>query len=162
MDDEMDDQEAGQSNNLKDLRRAAEDGRAARAEAEDFRRELAFLKAGVDTETKLGKLLLKTYDGELTSEAIQFEAREVGAFGTVRATNDVVVDDSERNQSRERMNLSVESPAAGVDTPHPNQVARDAFDAAMRAGDPRDIAAGAAFAEILKAAHRGDERIFLR
>ena len=160
----MDDQETGQSDNLKDLRRAAEDGKAARAETESFRRELAFMKAGVDTESKLGKLLLKTYEGELTVEAIQVEARDVGAFLPDRGVNGEIADDRERSQSRERMNLSSESGPVGgtAGSAHPNEVAREAFDAAMRAGDPRDIAAGAAFAEILKAAHRGDERIFLR
>ena len=32
-------------------------------------RELAFVKAGIDTENGVGKLLAKTYDGELDPEA---------------------------------------------------------------------------------------------
>lgn len=58
------------------LRKAAEDGRSARAEADLARKELAFVKAGVDTGTKPAQALLNSYAGELTADAIQAEARE--------------------------------------------------------------------------------------
>jgi len=41
-------------------------------------RELAFLKAGIDTETGPGKLLAKAYDGDLDPEAIKTYAQEYG------------------------------------------------------------------------------------
>lgn len=41
-------------------------------------RELAFVKAGIDTENGVGKLLAKTYDGELDPEAIKTYAQEYG------------------------------------------------------------------------------------
>lgn len=53
--------------NLRDanarLRAQADDGQAAI-------RELAFVKAGIDTDSKVGAMFVATYDGELTSEAI--------------------------------------------------------------------------------------------
>ena len=58
------------------LRKAAEDGRSARAEADLARKELAFVKAGVDTSTKPAQALLNSYAGDLSAEAIQAEARE--------------------------------------------------------------------------------------
>jgi hypothetical protein len=60
-----DDASGGNADNIKALRQAAEDGKVARAEAEQFKRELLFAKAGIDTGTKLGKMLLTTWDGEL-------------------------------------------------------------------------------------------------
>ena len=50
---------------IKDLRDAADRGRKATQELDQVKREMAFLKAGVDTDTKAGQLLFKAYDGEL-------------------------------------------------------------------------------------------------
>ena len=154
--------EDDERDSIKDLRRAADESRKLKAEAELARRELAFLKAGVDTDSKLGKLLLKTYDGELTLEAIRAEAQDLGIGGSGSTVTEVVEEEFERNQSRERFNLANESGISSTESAHPNQIARQAFDAAMRNGDPREVAAGAAFAEIFKAAQRGDERVFIR
>lgn len=63
---------------VSELRKAAEGGKAAKAEADALRRELAFTRAGIDTTTKVGGALLKQYDGELTAEAIKAEAQEWG------------------------------------------------------------------------------------
>lgn len=92
--------------NLKELRQQAEAGRKALAEAEAARRELAFIKAGVDTDSKLGKLLMRTYEGELDVEAIQAEAREIGAIGAPAANAETEVDEAERAQSRARNDLA--------------------------------------------------------
>jgi len=56
----------------------AEAGRKAQAEAAQARRELAFLKAGVDLESPLGKLFAKGYDGDLTPDAVKSAAVEAG------------------------------------------------------------------------------------
>lgn len=43
------------------------------------KRELAFAKAGVDTDSKLGKMLFQTYDGDLSDvAALKAEATELG------------------------------------------------------------------------------------
>ena len=60
------------------LEQDAEDGRKARDEAAAARKELAFLKAGVDTDSPQGKLLAKAYDGELTADAVKAAAVEFG------------------------------------------------------------------------------------
>src|ERR1019366_972961 len=66
---------------LKLLRQQLKESRGAAKEAASSKRELAFLKAGVDTETKAGKLLLKAYDGDLSDvEALKAEAAELGAL----------------------------------------------------------------------------------
>lgn len=47
-------------------------------QSHEAQRELAFLKAGVDTESGVGKLLAKTYDGDLDPEAVATYAKEYG------------------------------------------------------------------------------------
>lgn len=49
---------------------------AAIAEGEQAKKELLFLKAGVNTDSKIGQIFLKGYDGELNLEAIRAEAVE--------------------------------------------------------------------------------------
>lgn len=46
------------------------------AEGLAAQKELAFLRAGVDTTKGAGKLLLKSYEGDLTAEAIKAVAEE--------------------------------------------------------------------------------------
>lgn len=50
--------------------------RAARAEAEAAKRELAFVKAGVPLDNPVAKYFIKGYDGEITPEAIRAAAEE--------------------------------------------------------------------------------------
>ena len=74
---ETEDQE---NTSMKDLREAAERGRKASSELDAMKREMAFLKAGVDLEKKAGQLLMKAYDGDLEPELIRAEAEELGAI----------------------------------------------------------------------------------
>lgn len=148
--------------NLKELRQQAEAGKKALAEADAARRELAFLKAGVDTESKLGQLLMRTFDGDLTVEAIQAEAREIGAIkAAATTTEDNELSEEERAQTRARNDLASGSTATGADTPDPNKLGLAAFEAARNNGEPREAAAGAYLAEMLKAAHNRDPRVIL-
>ena len=62
---------------IKELRDAADRGREAMQERDQLKREMAFMKAGVDTDSKAGQLLFKAYDGELDTEAIQAEWQEL-------------------------------------------------------------------------------------
>lgn len=155
--DDLEAENGGQNDNLKDLRRAADEGRAAKAEAAKLQRELAFAKAGVDTDSKLGQMLFKTYEGDLDVEAIKAEAAEIGIGQP--APTPPAEDPAERAQTRERSNLASE-----VGTPHsheanPYTLAESAFKEAKRNGDPTDIAFGAALAHIFEAAQRGDSRV---
>lgn len=68
----------GNQDNIRALRQSAEDGRAARAEADALKKELLFAKAGVDTESKLGKMLLATWEGDLADvDALKAEWAEL-------------------------------------------------------------------------------------
>lgn len=72
--------ESKRENWRRKLEADAEAGKAAVAEAAQARRELAFLKAGVDLDTPQGKLLAKAYDGEPTVEAVKAAAVEFGVL----------------------------------------------------------------------------------
>ena len=58
---------------LEDRNKALE---AQAKEAEAAKRELAFVKAGVDPDSAAAKYFVKGYDGELTAEAIRAAAEE--------------------------------------------------------------------------------------
>jgi hypothetical protein len=74
--------EAPKRNWRRDLEEQAAQAKAAAAEAEAARRELAFLKAGIDLDSPQGKLLAKGYDGPATAEAIKAAAVEYGLIQT--------------------------------------------------------------------------------
>lgn len=61
------------------LRRTKREAAKAAEEAKAAQRELAFMKAGLDPESsKVAGLFYKSYDGDLTKEAIQAAALEIG------------------------------------------------------------------------------------
>ena len=62
---------------IKELRDAADRGKKASQELDAMKREMAFLKAGVDTDTKVGQLLYKAYEGDLETDAIRAEWSEL-------------------------------------------------------------------------------------
>lgn len=74
----MSDETETTQEDVSELRKAAEGGKAAKAEAEALRRELAFTKAGIDTSSKPAQALIQSYSGELNAEAIKAEATEWG------------------------------------------------------------------------------------
>lgn len=111
-----------------ELRKAADRGRAAQAEAEALRRELAFAKAGIDTDSKAGKMLLKSYEGELTVEAIKAEAEEIGLFKPQEPASTETATPEEREQTDIRAGLATGATAAGSPPDEDPQTA------ALRAG----------------------------
>ena len=72
--------EAPKRNWRRDLEEQAAQAKQAAAEAEAAKRELAFLKAGIDLDSPGGKLLAKAYDGAPTVEAIKAAAVEYGVI----------------------------------------------------------------------------------
>lgn len=58
----------------------------AKLEGELAKRELNFIKAGIDTDSPQGKLLLKAYDGENEIAAIKAAAEEYGLIATSKTS----------------------------------------------------------------------------
>jgi hypothetical protein len=128
---------------LKQLRQRFKDtsgeNKALKAQA----RELAFLKAGVDVETKAGKLLMKSYDGDLSDiEALQTEAKELGVYKGPATPGEVT--QQQAVQPGGRVNLEpqntgsqIRQELAGGVTPDPNKTdpredARQVFEMGMK------------------------------
>ena len=65
---------------VRDLEKRAKEADKIRAEAESAKRELAFMKAGINLETPQGKLFAKAYDGEFTVDAVKAAATEYGVL----------------------------------------------------------------------------------
>ena len=145
------------SDNIRDLRQAADEGRKAKAEAEQARREIAFLRAGVDTESKLGAMFFKSYDGDLSTEAIKAEATELGMFQT--STPAPEVPQAEREFSQARMDLASEAGTPASFEEDPFTTSRKQWQAARDEGAPLQEAFGAAMGPLLAGAHRGDDRV---
>ncbi len=54
---------------------------AAQAERDQLQRELAMMKAGVDTSSPLGQMFAKSYDGETDVEAVRAEYSRIAGTG---------------------------------------------------------------------------------
>lgn len=63
-------------------KQAAKERDAVKAEAEAARRELAFLKAGIDVDSPTGKLFAKAYDGSADLDSVKAAASEYGLIPT--------------------------------------------------------------------------------
>ena len=65
---------------IADLRERADRVGPLEAEKTALVREMAFMRAGIDTSTDLGATLMRGYDGELTTEALQPLAAQMAAL----------------------------------------------------------------------------------
>ena len=88
-----------------ELRKAAEEGSKAKRENELLRKQMAFLKAGVDTDSKPGQALLANYAGDLTTDAIVAEATD---WGLVKSPTTPTETDSEPAAAAEAPDRSAE------------------------------------------------------
>lgn len=68
------------------LRARADAAGTLEAENSQLQRELAFVRAGIDTSTDIGATLMRGYDGELTTEALGPLAEQMAAISTSPST----------------------------------------------------------------------------
>lgn len=71
---------------MKELEKEAAELRKQVADAETARRELAFVKAGIDPNSPMSKYFMKGYDGELSPDAIRQAAVEAQLISPPEAT----------------------------------------------------------------------------
>ena len=142
---------------IKQLRADAEKGRKLESMLADKEREIAFLQAGIKTNTKLGAMLMKTYEGELSPEAIKAEAAELGLVEKQEEPETVEPDSPEAQMMQARENLST-GRTATTEIPETNAVDaafgewNDSRKEGMSSGEAQDMA----FASFIAAAARGD------
>lgn len=95
--DEFEQEESESRNPVRERMRQLEDEvktlRTQAQEAEHAKKELAFIKVGIDLETPTGKLFAKAYDGDSTPEAISAAAAE---YGIIKGASPVVADANEQ------------------------------------------------------------------
>ena len=155
--------------NLAHLREQASQAAAARAEAEQLKRELLFAKAGIDTETKLGKMLFKTFEGDDLA-ALKAEAAEIGALGapapaggttTPPAQPAATVTDTDRYAQHMREQLSPGGTPEFVppENPHPIDAGYKQFRKDRDAGVREEEAIDRFLDGIFRAASEGDKRV---
>lgn len=163
-DDEQDPEGQEPEPSPKDLRAAAADGKRARAEAEAAKRELAFHKAGINTDSTAGKMFMQFYEGDLEAAAIKagFAELGIGPPSAEPPPNQQQLTPEELAQTQQRAALATESGAPGDGSKHPWDTAYDSFNQARRDGTPVEMAFGAAVGHIIGAANAGDERVLIR
>ena len=76
--DVEDNQEERSPSEWATLRRAQKAQKKAEREANEAKRAMAFLKAGIDPDSPKAKYFVKGYEGEATAEAIRAEALAAG------------------------------------------------------------------------------------
>ena len=135
---------------IKELRDAADRGKKASQELDSMKREMAFLKAGVDTDTKVGQLLYKAYDGELDTESIQAEWSELAPAAATPPSEPDTTDDA--RVSSERQALAGDSVPPENQTESPYDAGHREFKEMMDAGRPKEDSAARFVHTVLEAA----------
>jgi hypothetical protein len=143
---------------IRSLRKAAEAGKKAQDELQQMKRELMFAKAGIDTSSKIGGLLFKTWEGD-DIDALKSEAVDLG-IGPVAQTAKIEIPAEERSQQEFRQTFGRGQSGAVTETPEidPYDDAYRLFQEARKSGTPMDDAALAAIDRVLVAAASGDQR----
>jgi len=136
---------------IKELRDAADRGRKASQELDEVKREMAFLKAGVDTESKAGQLLFKAYDGELDTESIQGEWQELVPL-SAPPVEEEVVDATDTQVAEQRRELAGDTVPPENQTESPYDAGHREFKEMMDAGRPKEDSAARFIHTVLEAA----------
>ena len=76
--DAEDDSDVDDASSPRGLRRAANKSKKLEQQLAEAQREMAFLKAGINTEDPRMRYFVKGYDGEYTAEAVRQAALEAG------------------------------------------------------------------------------------
>ena len=140
---------------IKELRDAADRGKKATQELDAMKREMAFLKAGVDTDTKAGQLLYKAYDGDLETAAIQAEWSELVPAAAAPPPAETV-DATDTQVAQQRQDLAGDAIPPENQTENPYDAGHRAFKEALDAGRPHEDSAARFVHTVLEAAGGGD------
>jgi len=153
-----------QETGIKELREAADRGRKASQELDEMKREMAFLKAGVDTDTKAGQLLFKAYDGDLDPDLLRIEAEELGILkgADPKPELESEVTEADTQVAQQRRDLVSDQVPPDTSTESPYDVGHRQFKEMVDAGRPVDDAAAAFVSTVIEAATSGDERVLSR
>ena len=149
-------EETEQQEDVSELRKAAEAGKSARQEADLAKKELAFVKAGINTDTKPAQALLRSYDGDLTTDAIQAEAREWSLLETpAPAEKPDYSAEAEQQELRDQVNTGEPAPDTQPQVSLVEQAFKE-FHTDREGGKSQTEATNQVIGKIIKAAAMGD------
>lgn len=130
---------------------------AARAKDMDaVQRELIMTKAGVDTDTPMGKMFFKAYEGELTKEAVIIAAQEVGIMERQGEQREIPAEEKDSTKERQTLNNGATPP--GDNPTHPQELAKANAKRVIDEGGKFEQAAGAYLSTLVQAHANGDTR----
>lgn len=144
------------------VRMKREDIKALEAEAQrakdldQAKKELAMVKAGIDTDSKLGQLFFNSYNGELTTEALRKEAAEIGLYEELK--EETTIPEEERQSTKERQQAANGSSAPDHNPLHPREEAVEKAKEVIAKGGKFDHAAGAYINTLVQRFAEGDPR----
>lgn len=95
-DDAQQDQAEADNAVIRNLREQAKGAKAAETRAAAAERELAFTKAGIDTDDPRQRYFFEGYKGELTADAIKAEATAAGFIGSANTSEPQGMTNEER------------------------------------------------------------------
>lgn len=140
----------------------------SKEEHEKTQRELAFLKAGIDTNSPMAQYFVQGYSGELDPESIKEEATKVGLVSgeeeeeKTTENNNPDLTQEEKDQATNRRNLSTGALPDDNEGESPYAAARRTHKETIDAGASKDDALAAGIGKIFDAALNGDERVMYR
>jgi ribosomal protein L12E/L44/L45/RPP1/RPP2 len=135
---------------IQELRDAADRGKQASQELSAMKREMAFMKAGVDTDTKAGQLLYKAYDGDLETEAIKAEWLELVPVAAAPPPEPDTTDDARASQQRKDLTSDTIPPENQTESPY--DAGHREFQQMIADGRPKDDSAARFVHTVLEAA----------
>lgn len=141
---------------IKELREAADRGKKASQELDQMKREMAFLKAGVDTDSKAGKLLFKAYDGDLETDLIRVEAEELGILKDAAPPPEPENSEADVRVAQERRDLAADHIAPENQTESPYDAGHRQFQEMVGAGRSTEDSAARFVHTVLEAAGGAD------
>lgn len=127
-DDTTEDVDATESS-PRGLRRAANKSKKLESDLQAAKRELAFLKAGINPEDPKMKYFVKGYEGDLSAEAVRQAALEAGFLASQSSGPDPVLQQAAASQAR-----VMEAAAGGIHEDSTEAAALARMEAAMDEG----------------------------
>lgn len=128
IDDDPEPEPQPENHDLRRLREKAKGADDARADAEAARRELAFVRAGIDPDDARQRYFVEGYKGDLTPDAIKAEATTAGFLGQVHTSEPEGMTDQERAAFAATTSAAAgghhEPPAEDIYAPFRNQTYR--------------------------------------
>lgn len=165
MSDEQNTTNEQEPDHIKALRDKAKQTDSLASEKSQLERKVAILEAGVNTTTPIGQMFLKSYEGELTPEAIKAAAAEVGL---VEGQPDPEPQPGEPGTPEAQQQSVRDNLAVGDIAPHEEPVksakdrAWDVFNESRKGGMREEDARNEAFASFIEAGIKGDQTALYR